>query len=140
MTHFICRGANCTSVSERPSVCMNASCSHRYKLLEECTCPHRTRHIAQVNVSNTNITSGQGIDVVNFGLALGIALGVGIFIMGIISMFGIGEGAVQAFSTIYIGYDSTLIGAVAGSLWGLVDGFIGGVLIAWLYNQLSRVR
>lgn len=119
---------------------MNASCSHRYKLLEECTCPHRTRHIAQLNISNTSISSGQGIDVVNFGLALGIAFGIGTFIVGILSMFGIGESFVVALSTIYIGYDSTFIGAVAGSLWGLVDGFIGGVLIAWLYNQLSRIR
>lgn len=121
-------------------MCMNASCSHRYKLLEECTCPHRSRHIVGVSVTNVSTSGGRGIDVMNFGLALGIAIGLGTFILGVFSIYGVGVGAVKALSGFYIGYDSTWIGALAGSLWGLVDGFVGGVLIAWLYNQLSRVR
>jgi hypothetical protein len=28
------------------------------------------------------------------------------------------------------------LGSVIGLLWGLVDGFIGGLVFAWLYNLL----
>ena len=35
---------------------------------------------------------------------------------------------------IYLGYDLTALGSLAGLAWGLVDGLIGGAIFAWLYN------
>jgi len=140
MTHFICKEEKCVSISDRPGVCMSPYCSNRYKLLDECTCPHRSRHLVQISMPDTKQSRGHSIDIVNFGLALGMSIGSWALILGVLSIFGIGVGVVESLSTFYIGYDSTLVGSVAGSLWGLVYGFLGGVLVAWLYNQLSRAR
>ncbi len=40
---------------------------------------------------------------------------------------------------IYRGYSLTPAGAVIGLAWGLVDGAIGGAILAWLYNRVARV-
>ena len=37
---------------------------------------------------------------------------------------------------VYRGYSMSPLGSVIGLLWGLVDGFIGGLVFAWLYNLL----
>ena len=41
---------------------------------------------------------------------------------------------VTALGRFYIGYNVSAGGSVIGLLWGLVDGFICGAIIAWLYN------
>ena len=41
-------------------------------------------------------------------------------------------------STFYLGYSYSWGGAVIGLLWGFVDGFIAGFLIAWFYNIANR--
>jgi|SRR3989344_6015403 len=140
MTHFICKNGTCASVSERPSVCMEASCPEKYKLLEECFCPHRSRHLMKTNSNYIHTKNSYVIDSINFGIALGGVLGIVVFFLGIVSMFGWGTQAVTVLSSLYVGYDSTMLGAIAGGLWGLVYGFVAGIFIAWFYNQLSRVR
>jgi hypothetical protein len=140
MTHYICKGEECSSISERPGVCMSPSCINRYKLLEECNCPHRSRHLLGINIESTRIKKGASIDVINFGLAFGMLWGIGAFLLGILSIFGWGEAIVRVLSTLYIGYESTLLGSVAGGLWAFVDGFIGGALIAWFYNTIGKFR
>jgi hypothetical protein len=35
---------------------------------------------------------------------------------------------------VYLGYSFTPLGSIIGLLYGLVDGAIGGFLLAWLYN------
>lgn len=46
----------------------------------------------------------------------------------------------QFAASIYPGFHpGTGLGAViVGTLWGLADGFVGGVLFAWLYNLFAR--
>ena len=39
-------------------------------------------------------------------------------------------------SCIYRGYSISFVGSLIGLAWGLVDGFIGGLIFAWLYNLL----
>ena len=46
-----------------------------------------------------------------------------------------GEDFVFAMSSVYLGYDSTFIGLIVGIIWAIVDGAIGGVIFAWLYNR-----
>ena len=36
---------------------------------------------------------------------------------------------------IYRGYSISPVGSLIGLLWALPDGFIGGALLAWLYNR-----
>ena len=40
------------------------------------------------------------------------------------------------FSSIYYGYTVSWSGAVIGTVWGFIDGLIGGAVFAWLYNKL----
>ena len=41
------------------------------------------------------------------------------------------------FTSIYFGYTVSWVGAIIGTIWGFVDGLIGGAIFAWLYNKLS---
>jgi hypothetical protein len=38
---------------------------------------------------------------------------------------------------IYRGYSISPAGSLVGLVWGLVDGFIGGLIFAWLYNRIA---
>jgi hypothetical protein len=38
---------------------------------------------------------------------------------------------------VYRGYSISPVGSLIGLIWGLVDGFIGGLIFAWLYNLLA---
>ena len=38
----------------------------------------------------------------------------------------------------YFGYSVTPIGSIVGFMWGFVDGAIGGLILAWLYNKFNN--
>jgi len=75
-------------------------------------------------------------------LALGVAIGVlwAIYVafVGIAAMFGWGNAIVDALASLYIGYAASIIGAIIGAVWAFVDGFIAGVVIAWIYNFVAK--
>jgi hypothetical protein len=75
-------------------------------------------------------------------LALGVAIGVlwAIYVVfvGIAAMFGWGNAIVDALASLYIGYGASIIGAIIGAVWAFVDGFIAGVVIAWIYNLVAK--
>ncbi|GEM_PF-1834477 len=71
-----------------------------------------------------------------FGLAFGILWGLTVLMMGLAGTYwGYGAGFTNLFATLYPGFTLGVQGSIIGSLWGLVDGFIFGVLLAWLYNR-----
>ncbi len=37
-----------------------------------------------------------------------------------------------------IGYAASAPGAIIGAVWGLIDGFIAGVIIGWPYNRVAK--
>lgn len=79
------------------------------------------------------------MNVKALGLSCGIIWGFGAFILGILSMvFCWSTQFVELLSTMYIGYGPTIKGSLIGAAWGFVDAGIGGALIAWLYNKLSK--
>jgi hypothetical protein len=81
------------------------------------------------------------LGVVSFGLALGLTWAIFVFVLGIVAGFlGWGVGIGVALSTLYVGYDATLIGAIAGAVWAFVNGLVAGVLIAWFYNRFLLTR
>jgi membrane associated rhomboid family serine protease len=47
---------------------------------------------------------------------------------------------VQVLSSLFVGYGPSFVGVVAGAVWAFFDGFVAGVLIAWLYNRLLLRR
>lgn len=75
--------------------------------------------------------------VVGLGLALGILSAVYAFILGLFAMHGYGIDYVHLAGSIYVGYAPTFLGSVVGAIWAFVHGFVGGVIVAWLYNCFS---
>jgi hypothetical protein len=75
---------------------------------------------------------------VALGIAIGVVWAAYIFIAGITAMFGWGNAFVDLMASCYIGYSASILGAIIGGIWALVDGFIGGFCIGWLYNRLAK--
>lgn len=75
------------------------------------------------------------LSVCNLGMAVGITWALTMFLCALLTMFfGIASPFVDIFSSIYWGFDATIIGAILGLFWGFIDGFIGGALVAFFYN------
>ncbi len=72
------------------------------------------------------------------GVALGTLWAAYVFLCGLIAAFGWGTELVHTLASLYLGYDPTLLGALVGAVWGFVDGYIAGVVVAWIYNRLTR--
>ena len=73
-----------------------------------------------------------------FGLAFGILWAGGILFMGLMAMFcNWARPFVDVVSVMYVGYGATALGCLIGVVWGFIDAFIGGFLLAWLYNQFA---
>jgi len=77
------------------------------------------------------------LNVKSFALTCAIIWGTGIFLgtWWIIFFEGI-TGDITFLGRIYRGYSISPFGSIIGFAWGLVDGWIGGALFAWLYNLL----
>ena len=77
------------------------------------------------------------------GLALVSAIlwGLAMLVMGLGNLIwsSYGQQFLQVMSSVYPGYHATrsLADVIVGTLYGAVDGFIGGAVFAWLYNQFA---
>ena len=71
-------------------------------------------------------------------IAIGVIWAAYRLFSGITAMFGWGLALVDAISSFYIGYGPSVLGAIIGALWGLVDAYIAGVVIALPYNDLAK--
>ncbi|MEN8195779.1 MAG: bacteriophage holin [Pseudomonadota bacterium] len=81
------------------------------------------------------------LGVISLGLALGVTSAIAVFMLGMMAwLFDWGIYVVAALSSLYIGYSPSFVGAIAGAVWGFVDGLILGVMIAWFYNRFLLVR
>lgn len=143
MSHYICKGDECKTIDEKPSICLEPSCAHRYKLLEECNCPHREAHYGGPTDAHPAGAKKGGLSAVHFGAALGIISAVFVGLLGLASYTtggAWGGEMIRVLGTFYLGYAPTPLGSAAGALWALIDGAIGGYLIAVLYNALQRHR
>jgi hypothetical protein len=72
-----------------------------------------------------------------FGLASGITLGVAGFLATFLSLVWGGGNTITVLAVVYFGYSWSAVGAVVALFWGLVYGFIGGWLLATVYNRLA---
>jgi len=41
-------------------------------------------------------------------------------------------------TAVYFGLEISWLGAVIAAVWGFVDAFCGGTILAWLYNRFSK--
>lgn len=66
---------------------------------------------------------------------------VAMFLVGLAHLIwpGYGQAFLDLVASVYPGYKATAdIGqVVVGTVYGLVDGAIGGALFAWLYNRVA---
>lgn len=79
------------------------------------------------------------LGIFSFAVASGITWALGVFFLGIIAMkYELGGPVVTLLGSMYKGFEPTVVGAAWGGLWALLDGFIGGAVLAFLYNLCIR--
>lgn len=81
------------------------------------------------------------LNVKAFGIACAVLWGACVLLLGLGNLLwpGYGLAFLGMVSSIYPGYEIGGFGSViVGTLYALVDGFIGGVVLAWVYNKLGR--
>ncbi|MFC1484601.1 bacteriophage holin [Candidatus Neomarinimicrobiota bacterium] len=72
------------------------------------------------------------------GLACGIIWGLAIFLLTYWFLLRGFEGeTLSRLGNLYLGYSVTWYGGFIGLVWGFIDGFIGGTVLAWLYNRFA---
>ena len=87
-----------------------------------------------------NVQSSR-LDAVSLGLAFGIMWALGVFILGMMAAVADwGTEIVILISSAYLGFGPTFVGSLIGAAWGFVDGCVGAMLIAWLYNVILARR
>jgi len=81
------------------------------------------------------------LNVKAFALTFGLVWGAALLLVGIANSIagGYGQAFLDVMASVYPGYHAagTFGDAIVGGLYGLVDGGIGGAVMAWLYNLLS---
>ena len=80
------------------------------------------------------------LNVKALAVALGVTWGFFVLCIGWTSIFGWGTSLVEVMSSVYIGYAPCLVGGIIGALWGFLDGAVGGLIIALVYNALVRKK
>jgi hypothetical protein len=73
-----------------------------------------------------------------FGLACGIVSAFAMLFTTWWLVLAGGGGDLATFvGRFYFGYSISWLGGVLGAVYGFVDGLIGAVLFAWLYNRFA---
>ncbi len=84
------------------------------------------------------------IDVRALGYSFALLWGGAVFITGIANLIWptYGAGFLEVLASVYPGYEGTAsLGQVlVGTLYGVLDGLVGGLVLGWLYNLFSRQR
>lgn len=71
-------------------------------------------------------------------IALGSTWGLMVLLAGWAAMLGIAVRFVEIMGSVYIGYEATLLGSLIGAAWAFLDGAIGGLVIALIYNAIAK--
>jgi hypothetical protein len=76
-----------------------------------------------------------------FAITAGLVWGVCLLAVGVVNFLipSYGIGFLDAMRSVYPGYHNarTITNIVVGSAYGLVDGAIGGLVFAWVYNLVA---
>lgn len=74
------------------------------------------------------------------GITLGTLWGSTIFFTTLLSVYtGYGKLFLEALpQSLYPGYSISLAGSLLGLVYGFLDGLICGVLIGWIYNRIAK--
>ena len=78
------------------------------------------------------------LEVLPFGVACAIVWGLALFLTTWwIILFDGATGEATFLAKVYRGYSVGPVGSFVGLAWGLIDGFVVGAALAWLYNLAS---
>ena len=78
------------------------------------------------------------LNIKAFALTCSMVWGFGVFALTWWIMAFEGQtGEVTILGKIYRGFSITFLGSLIGLGWALADGFVGGLIFAWLYNVIS---
>jgi hypothetical protein len=82
------------------------------------------------------------LSIKGLALASGILWGAAMLGMGLANLIwsGYGQQFLQTMASVYFGYHATrsIAEVIVGTLYGFVDGLVGGAVFAWLYNQFVK--
>lgn len=83
----------------------------------------------------------KSLSIWRFGVAVGLTWALGLLALALINMcWTWGAPFISLMSSLYPGYDVTVLGAFTGAAWAFADGFIGGAMVALFYNLLGCCR
>jgi len=78
----------------------------------------------------------------SLALACGLLWGCGVLTVGLINLAvpSYGVEFLKTISSVYYGFRASggVVNALAGGIYGFVDGAVAGLLVAWLYNLFVR--
>ncbi|NOZ64445.1 MAG: membrane-associated protein [Caldiserica bacterium] len=78
------------------------------------------------------------LSVKGLAVGLGVSWAICMLFVGWASIFGWGTKFVEVMSSVYVGFNPTFLGGIIGAVWGFIDGAIGGLIIAVVYNAVTR--
>ncbi len=84
------------------------------------------------------------LDVKAMAFTIGLVWGAAMLLTGVAYVIsgGYAEAFLDVMASVYPGYhaSSNFGDVIVGTLYGLVDGAVGGAVIAWLYNRFAVAR
>jgi len=80
------------------------------------------------------------LDVKALAFGLGVSWALCMLFIGWVGAFGWGTKIIEVMSSLYIGFKPTFLGGIIGAIWGFIDGAIGGLIIALVYNAVVKQK
>ena len=81
------------------------------------------------------------LDVKAMAFTIGLVWGAAMLLAGVAYLIsdGYGEAFLDVMASVYPGYhaSSNFGDVIVGTLYGLLDGAVGGAVIVWLYNRFA---
>ncbi len=78
------------------------------------------------------------LSVKGLAIGLGVSWAICMLFAGWASIFGWGTKFVEVMASVYIGLKPTFLGGIIGAIWAFIDGAIGGLVIAIVYNAVTK--
>ena len=82
------------------------------------------------------------LNIKALALTSAILWGLAMLVMGAANLIwaNYGQQFLETMSSVYPGYHATrsIAEVIVGTLYGTVDGLVGGAVFAWLYNHFAK--
>ncbi|MBI3457482.1 MAG: hypothetical protein HY002_17015 [Candidatus Rokubacteria bacterium] len=83
------------------------------------------------------------LDVKGMAITFGLVWGVlAMFVTGVANLIwpGYGRAFLEVMASVYPGYHATASfgQVIVGTLYGALDGVVGGAVVAWIYNRVAQ--